>query len=1150
MAKKYVPAGVFLTCDKGTLPATLNVTFNAFTTINGQNLATDLDMVPVANIPPMGVCSMTKMPCVFVPTTPWSPVKSDVQLGMGHPLLEDSKLQCGMLGRIGIHFSMAAAQAACAPPPAPEKSLADQADDYLKTLGPVGAYGRFQLGVAEGLWEGGKGLAEGLWGMAKGGWNAVTHPVDTANAIAEGATTAYKWAGESENWANAANSAKQGASNAAAWAGNGENWQKVGDKLQNTSPREWGNVVGQVAFEVGLTAATAGAGTALNAAAKTSRVARMALRAARLADVEGHAMSLAGRAARSAAGRMKMLGKVFTGAKKARKAEKAAVKAGKRAKKLRALENCAGPKKCTRVGHPVDVAAGLVFTEAVDFELPGPIPFVWERIWYSRSTHQGALGHGWHHRYDLALAVEDDGTLALRMADGRLAVFAAPVGEAGSFNRQEKLQAFGHSELGYRIWNKDERLWYVFAAQTLHEVHLLQAVEDANGFAIRFAYTAQGFLHTITDSAGRQLRADTDRHGRIVALHAPRPEPGAEGSFVAVRYEYAEASDLVRTTDALGHAMSFAYAHHLLVRETNRVGLNFYFTYDGTGPEARCLHTWGDGGIYDTTLRYESAEHTVVTDSVGYTKHYTHRNGLVVVLLDSLGAVRQWTYNDDTDLTLERDALGQATSYEYDARGNQTLVTYPTGTRVATHYNGQDLPELLTDANGDKEHWTYDEAGNLLTHTDAQDERVEYAYTDGLLSGIDHRGILLQYDAYLNLAHVVTADGRILSLGYDVLGRLVKLTNAEGHVERRRYDLLGQLTWVRDADGSESTVAYDGEGNIIRAQDAQQEVEMAYVGLGQLARRRQAGTETVFHYDQEGRLTGLDNGLNQRYRFVLDLAGRVVEERGFENEVRRYAYDVAGRLITRQLPSGRTTEYRYNGSDQVTEVGYDDGTQEQYTYAPNGALLEARNELALVQFAYNAQGHLITETQNGYSVMSTYDEAGQRVALHSSLGAEVYFGRDAYGRLVQVQAGAWSALIERDANGLELYRQLSGDVRTQWQRDAKGRPTRQEVVAQRQTSRQRRYHWQGADQLTVIEDSLSGRTRFTHDLFGALAATEYADGTQELRQPDAVGNLFRTAAHTDRRYSPGGQLLEANGTRYRYDADGNLLRKHTAAGQT
>ncbi|PJJ59362.1 RHS repeat-associated core domain-containing protein [Hymenobacter chitinivorans] len=1153
MAKKYVPAGVFLTCDKGTLPATLNVTFNAFTSIYGQNLATDKDMIPLVNIPPMGVCSVTKMPCVFLPSTPWSPVKNDVQLGMGHPLLEDSKLQCSASGRIGIHFTMAAAQAACAPPPAPEKSLADQADDYLKTLGPLGAYGRFQLGVAEGVWEGGKGLAEGLWGMAKGGWNAVTHPVDTANAIAEGATSAYKWAGDSQNWSNAAHSAGQGISNAADWASHGENWQKVGDKLQNMSPRDWGNVTGQVAFEVGLTVATAGAGTALNAAAKTSRVARMALRAARIADVEGHAMSLASRAARSAAGRMKTLGKVLTGAKKARKAEKAAAKAGKKAKQLAAVTDCAGPKKCTRVGHPVDVAAGLVFTEAVDFELPGPIPFVWERIWYSRSTHQGALGHGWHHRYDLALAVEEDGSLALRLADGRLALFAPPAGKAGSFNRPEKLEAFGPADQGYRIWNKDERLWYVFAPEAVNEVYLLQAVEDNNGFAIRFAYTPQGFLSSITDSVGRQLRADTDPLGRLTALHAPLPEPGAEGSFVIVRYEYSEAGDMVRTTDALGHAMTFVYEHHLLVRETNRLGLSFYFRYDSTGPEARCLRTWGDGGIYDTTLRYESAEHTVVTDSVGYTKHYTHRHGLVVVMLDSLGAVRQWTYNEDTDLTLERDPLGQATSYEYDARGNQTLVTYPDGAKIQTQYNPQDLPIQAIDANEQVWQWTYDEAGNLLRRINPVGASTEYSYdAQGRLVGVADnlaQTLRLRYDAHYNIGEVLAPNGQVSSNQYDFLGRVIRTSDFRGNVRQYQYDILGRILWLREPDGAERTFTYDAVGSVLREQDPHSTTQYTYTSTGLLAARDQAGARVSFTYDTEGRLTSLCNEHGEVYTLVLDVAGQVVEEVGFDGLTRRYYRDLAGRVTTLQRPAGRSTQYAYDAVGRLTEVLHHDGTQAQFVYRPDGELVEANTPQHSVRLDKNALGQVVREVQGQHVVESDYDILGQRLGLRSSLGAAAQMQRSLSGQLEYVRTDQWQAKFTYNAFGQEIERVLES-LQLSWQHDVLGRPARQTIHTERATkSHQRRYHWLTPSRLSEIDATAIGRTSFTHDEQDNLVSTRYADGVQEIRQPDAIGNLFRTPSRTDRQYGKGGQLREANGTRYYYDAEGNLVRKRLSNGQ-
>ena len=88
--------------------------------------------------------------------------------------------------------------------------------------------------------------------------------------------------------------------------------------------------------------------------------------------------------------------------------------------------------------------------------------------------------------------------------------------------------------------------------------------------------------------------------------------------------------DLTSATDALGHAARFAYAGHLLTRETFRSGLNFYFEYDGTGPTARCVHTWGDGGIFDTRLQYNTPTHTTVWDSYGHQKEYHHQRGLVM----------------------------------------------------------------------------------------------------------------------------------------------------------------------------------------------------------------------------------------------------------------------------------------------------------------------------------------------------------------------------------------------------------------------------------------------------------------------------------------------------------------------------------------
>ena len=49
------------------------------------------------------------------------------------------------------------------------------------------------------------------------------------------------------------------------------------------------------------------------------------------------------------------------------------------------------------------------------------------------------------------------------------------------------------------------------------------------------------------------------------------------------RYHYNNDGDLVKVTDSLGHSSGFQYITHLLVRETDRTGLSFYFSYDGLG---------------------------------------------------------------------------------------------------------------------------------------------------------------------------------------------------------------------------------------------------------------------------------------------------------------------------------------------------------------------------------------------------------------------------------------------------------------------------------------------------------------------------------------------------------------------------------------
>ncbi|MBO0933308.1 DUF6531 domain-containing protein [Fibrella aquatilis] len=1136
--QKYIPAFSLLTCNKGTMMAPLLVTFHKNTTLYGPNLATDLDKMPVVNIPPLGVCTITKLPCVLIPVR-WSPVKDDTQIGSAHLLLDNSKLECGVGGKISIHFTRADAMAALPAAPAPDESLADKADNFFKGIGgPLGTYGRFQVGVAEGLYEGGKGLVGGLWGLAKGGWNAVTHPRETAAAIGRAA----EWTTHGENWVNAATSAKNTISSAASAATNPDNWAKAAEWARTRSPRDWGNITGQVAFEVGLTAATAGAGTALNAAAKTSRVARAAL-------AVGEALNVEAKVARAitAAGKPLMLGLAKTGARLV----PAALKEGKAARALQAVAKVAKPVKCFLFGDPVDAASGSVLMQATDFTIDGPIPLVWERTWYSRSIHQGALGHGWHHSYDLALVVEEDGQVAIRTAEGQLALFEAPVrGGEGVLNRTHRLEIFLTQAGEYQAWHLDERRWYHFLSEReSHLVQPLMAISDQNGFAVQFDYNSANHLRRITDSAGRVLQVDTDDRGQVRAIFSP-PVGGA--SFPLVRYGYDASGNLTQIVDAEDNINSLQYHGHLLVQRTNPRGVNFFFRYDGQHHKARCVQTWGDGGVLNYKFRYDSDEQTTIWNSYDQMEVVRHEDGLVYHHVNALGASYNWSYNNYQELLTEVDPLGNASSYSYDSRGHQTTQTTAGGGSQKTSYDKRDLPVSGSDAQGGSWQWTYDERGNLTERVDPLGAATTYSYDaqGHLLTITDATGqaTQLRYDREHNLSHIASPGGAIRSRSYDELGRLISLTDPSGAVQRRRYDRLGQLIEVLEDDGTRRAMQYDGSGNVVMAQEGQQQVSFSYTALNQMAQRQQAGQRIQFGYDLEGRLTGLLNEAGLAYQFELDAAGQVIAEQGFDGLLRRYERDSAGRVVRAIRPAGRVTDYTYTAGGQVSEVRYSDGTAERYQYDGAGSITEASNDHTTVRLQRNGLGLLTAETQGEHTVSYEYDQFGQRTHIRSSLGADVQLGYDRLGNIERMSTGGWQATFGYDQRGLEIQRQLSGGISVGWQYDSAGRPVQQRISGAAGRGRQRTYQWRGGDQLAAIGDSQRGTSRYAYDPVGNLVGATYADGTTEVRVADPVGNLFESQAGQDRRYGPGGQLLNSKQAQYTYDAEGNLTRKDTADG--
>jgi RHS repeat-associated protein len=810
--------------------------------------------------------------------------------------------------------------------------------------------------------------------------------------------------------------------------------------------------------------------------------------------------------------------------------------------------------------EPVDLVQGIVVYEGVDFELQGPIPLQWARSWNSDSEHHGPLGHGTHFSYDLRLLeLAEEESTALLMGDGRSTAFEhLPYPGNSDYNRAERLTLTRTDLDEYQLFNHQERLFYFFRRNhPLDQEFRLYSIRNEAGFLISFHYNSKGYLLRIIDSAGRHLHMAHDGDGRITSVTAHH----RDRKQVLVRYDYNEAGDLTAITDAMEQTIRIQYRRHRMVQQTDRNGQSFYWEYDQQG---RCIHTWGDGGLLEGWIEYHpEAGYNLVTNSQGQTTTYYYTSDyLVTQIKDPLGNSRFTEYTEDAEIYREIDEAANVTGYAYDERGNRTAIIQPDGSIYRFQYDQEDRLILATDPQGGSRTYIYykneKHKGLLHTVTEADGSISIFRYSQrNLLSKVEHEGehaTLLEYDDDANLAAITLPDGGRASWEYDPWGHCIRSSNPLGQEQFFRHDALGRVTDVQLPDGNHMRLRYNAYEEVIQATDKHRKVTFDYTPMGSLKMREENGAKIHYLYNKDEQVTGLVNEFGEIYKFVRNGRGDIIQETGFDGLIRRYQRDAAGKVVKVERPGGRWTEFEYDYNGNLTRAEYSDGSWETYSYDRNDRLIEATNEHSNVRLQRDVMGRIVQEWQDGYTVSSHYGRDDQKSEIKSSLGADIKMSRNATGNITGIQAQAagisspWTAHIERNLMGLEIERTLPGGVKSSWTYDRAGMPGTHTVSSGGRVQRRRSYRWDANQRLKQLIDNLQGGTvSFGHDEFDNLAWAQYEDGHYDYRMPDKAGNLFRTPSRSDRKYAPGGKLLETPDARFIYDEEGNLIKKVVSA---
>ncbi len=697
----------------------------------------------------------------------------------------------------------------------------------------------------------------------------------------------------------------------------------------------------------------------------------------------------------------------------------------------------APPESAVLVGDPVDVATGAVVTAAIDFECAAP-PVVLRRSYASnRSERAGAFGRGWSHAFEQAIWLEP-GRVVLHDEHGREIEFdtlelPGGIARPGDVLRDPTgvLELHCLGRLSYEL--RERRRIRHFkplagesAANKDRGLSRLSRVVRTHELTLELAYDDRARLQRVSAGDRTIVVFEHDDADRISSLWTPL----GERLRCCARFRYSEDGDLVTALDTLERETNYQYREHLLVRETNRDGGSFYYGYDGFGPNARCVRTWGGDGYLDRALSYDGGS-VAVTDSLGnITTYYIAATGVVARIVDPLGDATSYGYDDALRLVSITHPDGTKVVDAYDERGNLVKRKLRSGATWRMVYDANDnLSEGWDPAGG---HWRFaHDARGLLTRVeDPLGHTVRLEYDGGRLArAVDPLGqvSVFELDDDNNTTKLELPGRQPLHFGYDAFGRLTAVRSAQGDRIVWTYDEFGLPSEVTSARAS-VRFERNGEGEVLAIAGGDETWSVARDEFGEVTAVKRGEVEVAYARDSEGRIATVRDGSGEVLLSLLrDARGLVSAWSPCGGAPCFVQHRTKTALIERIVEDGVVTELAWDAEDRLIAIERGDGSGGRYQYRSDGLLVAASNAAASWTFERDVRGAVIRQRSGEMCIESVaLDHLGRRNGLDLGERLHLSFLRAASGeveRIAAVAGSVWDLELECDIDaGVERVR--------------------------------------------------------------------------------------------------------------------------------
>jgi len=531
--------------------------------------------------------------------------------------------------------------------------------------------------------------------------------------------------------------------------------------------------------------------------------------------------------------------------------------------------------------------------------------------------------------------------------------------------------------------------------------------------------------------------------------------------------------NLIKVSSVFG-AFHFSYKDEKMVSMIDHTGRMVCFIYEND-LLVKVVDALGNVRRYDydekgLILREVNPEENVVVEN-----SYDEKDRVVRQSYKD-GGMQAFIYDDEKRRTEFVQQDGNSIIYEHDKLYRTTAIVYPDRGEEQFGFNDDNTKWYTTDKIGNLTHYEYNDNGNVSKAISPLGHILEMTYTEkNKLKEIifdNKRKLMNHYDKNDNLVEIE-----------DALWRKTSFVHAKKSLPKI----------ITQADGSQIQFVYDERNNVVELTNAQ-------------------GITTYYEYDRLNRVVATANGNGHKTFFKYDEKDNIIEVKNAVGHIQSFTYNKISKVTSATDFNGALAQYEYNNLNKLAKVidplgretifGYDLMWNINHIIQPNGAE---------IQFAYDKCNRLAEiEKPDGSIIKYEYDKNGNRTKVIDEAGNETYLVYDAMSQLIEVsgEEGFKFTYTYNPEGQVTSMTDVLGNVVTLTYDEA-GQLT-QETNA---LGNSRFYTYTILGDIDSITDEAGRVTKHEYALGGQLIGIHHPDGTKESFEYDNNGNII---AHMDK----------------------------------